>query len=125
VGQTVAYVKLELFLGRSGTVPQYHTGYRWFGVRFVVPRVEPTPSDWQAIAMLMVLVGSCIAARNGGADVPTVWATVSRSHSLVNGIRSQAINDGRIQLEIHLITGHRLIHDSEALGYSLVPFPPC
>ena len=70
------------------------------------------------------LVERCIAARNGGADFPTVWESVLRRHPLVNGIPTQTINDGRTQLEIHLMTGQRLIHDSEANGYSLWPLPP-
>ena len=57
------------------------------------------------------LVERCIAVRNAGADFPTVWDTVLRRHPLVNGIPAQTINDGRIQLEIRLITGQRLIHD--------------
>lgn len=65
------------------------------------------------------LVERCIAARRGGADFPTVWETILRRHPLVSGIPTQAINDGRMQLEIYLITGQRLIHDSETRGYSL------
>ena len=70
------------------------------------------------------LVERCIVARSGGADFPTVWETVLRRHWLVNGIPVQTIDNGRIQLEIRLITGHRLIYDSTANGYSLWPFPP-
>ena len=47
-----------------------------------------------------------------------------RRHWLVNGIPVQTIDNGRIQLEIRLITGHRLIYDSTANGYSLWPLPP-
>ena len=50
------------------------------------------------------LVEGCIVARNGGADFPTVWETVLRRHWLVNGIPVQTIDNGRIQLEIRLIT---------------------
>ena len=69
------------------------------------------------------LVERCTAARNAGADFPAVWDTVLRRHPLVDGIPAQMINDGRIQLEMRLITGQRLIHDSETRGYSLWPFP--
>ena len=74
--------------------------------------------------MPMDLVERCIAARNGGADFPTVWLTVLRLDPLVRGIPMQTINDGRVQLEIHLLTGQRFIFDSEINGYSLWPFPP-
>ena len=70
------------------------------------------------------LVERCIAARNGGANFPTVWETVLRRHALVNGLPTQAFNDGRMQLEVHLITGQRLIYDWDLNGYSLWPFPP-
>jgi hypothetical protein len=69
------------------------------------------------------LIERCIAARNGGADFPTVWLTVLRPDPLVRGIPRQTINDGRVQLEIRLLTGQRFIFDSEANGYSLWPFP--
>lgn len=70
------------------------------------------------------LAERCIVARNGGADFPTVLETVWRHHRLVNGIPIQTIDDGRIQLEIRLIIGQRLIHDSEANSYNLWPLPP-
>ena len=70
------------------------------------------------------LVERCIAARNGGADFPTVWQTVLRRDPLVGGIPMQTINDGRVQLEIRLLTGQRFIFDADANGYSLWPFPP-
>lgn len=47
-----------------------------------------------------------------------------RTHPLVQGSPIQTINAGRGQLEIRLNTGHLLIFDSEANGYSLWPFPP-
>ena len=74
--------------------------------------------------MPAALVEQCIAVRNTGADFPTVWQTVLRLHPLVQGIPIQTINAGRGQLEIRLNTGHLLIFDSEANGYSLWPFPP-
>jgi hypothetical protein len=70
------------------------------------------------------LVKRCIAARNAQADFPTVWKTVLQSHPLVASIPVHMINDGRAQLEVRLITGHRLIYDPDANGYSLWPLPP-
>jgi hypothetical protein len=70
------------------------------------------------------LVERCIAARNDGADFPTVWLTVLRLDPLVRGVPTQTTDDGRVQLEIRLLTGQRFIFDSEANGYSLWPFPP-
>jgi hypothetical protein len=69
------------------------------------------------------LVERCITARNGGADFPTVWQTVLRLDPLVRGVPMQTIDDGRVQLEIRLLTGQRVIFDSEANGYGLWPFP--
>jgi len=57
-------------------------------------------------------------------DFPTIRETVLRRDPLVKGIAGQAISPDRLQLDIHLITRRRLIHDSEATGYSLWPFPP-
>ena len=74
--------------------------------------------------MLAELVERCIAARNGGADFPTVWQTVLRLDPLVLGVPMQMISDGHVRLEIQLFPGQVLIYDSPSNGYSLSPFPP-
>ena len=66
------------------------------------------------------LVRKCLAAKTGGADFPTVWHTILKGHPLVVGMPVQTISEDRAQLEIPLITGHRLIHDSTRNEYTLL-----
>jgi hypothetical protein len=76
------------------------------------------------------LVERCIAARNGGADFPTVWQTVLRLDPLVLGVPMQMISDGNLRLEIRLFPGQvsssirspKVI--ARALSTTLNPFGP-
>jgi hypothetical protein len=49
-----------------------------------------------------------------GEDFPTVWAAMLKGHALVNGIPESKLEGGRPVLEIKLITGERLLFDSES-----------
>jgi hypothetical protein len=61
------------------------------------------------------LLGKCLAAREEGADFPTVWHDILKGHPLVKGLPVQ--RDGG--LEIALITGQRLIYDSDTHDFSI------
>jgi hypothetical protein len=49
-----------------------------------------------------------------GADFPTVWNTVLRGNAVVAGIPQSRLEGKRPVLEIWLITGERLVFDSQA-----------
>lgn len=54
-----------------------------------------------------------------GEDFPTVWTTVLKNHALVNGLPESKLEGQRPVLEIRLITGERLVFDSESKRFSL------
>jgi hypothetical protein len=54
-----------------------------------------------------------------GEDFPTVWATVLKSHALVDGIPESKLEGQRPVLEIKLITGERLVFDGESKRFSV------
>ena len=56
----------------------------------------------------------CTELVRKGNDFPTVWTTVLRSHALVNDIMESKLEGKRPVLEVHLITGERLVFDSES-----------
>lgn len=49
-----------------------------------------------------------------GEDFATVWTSVLNSHALVNGLPESKLEGNRPMLEIKLITGERLVFDSES-----------
>ena len=55
----------------------------------------------------------CRAAQAEGADFPTLWNEVLKSHPLVIGPPVQTVRDGRIRMEIRLITGGAIAFDSD------------
>ncbi len=55
----------------------------------------------------------------GGNDFPTVWGTLLKGHSLVDGIPRQHHDGERALLEIRLITGERLMFDADAKKFSI------
>ena len=54
------------------------------------------------------LLGRCCAARDGGADFPTVSNQIVRTHPLVLGLPIQVIVESQPQLKIQLINGQFL-----------------
>ena len=59
------------------------------------------------------LVAQCQAAQAAGADFPTLWHEVLRQSPIVIGPPVQTVRDGRIRLEIRLVTGGTIVFDSE------------
>jgi len=54
-----------------------------------------------------------------GNDFPTVWNTVLKGNALVNGAPHSKVEGTRPVLEIWLITGERLVFDSDAKKFSV------
>jgi hypothetical protein len=55
----------------------------------------------------------CTELIGRGSDFPSVWTTVLKGHTLVDGIPQSKLEGTRPILEIRLITGERLVFDSE------------
>jgi hypothetical protein len=66
------------------------------------------------------LLTSCAEAMRLGADFPTVWNTVIKSHPTVMGPPVQHLDGDRTQLRVRLISGQRLVFDSSAKEFSIV-----
>jgi hypothetical protein len=62
------------------------------------------------------LLEKCIAASRDGADFPTIWHGIIKSHPLVIGPPVQRVSGG---LEIVLISGQRLLYDSDKNEFSI------
>jgi hypothetical protein len=60
------------------------------------------------------LAAFCTELMRKGEDFPTVWTSVLNSHALVNGLPESKLEDKRPVLVIKLITGERLVFDSES-----------
>ena len=65
------------------------------------------------------LAESCTELVRKGNDFPTVWATMLKSHPLVNGIPESRIEGKRPVLVMQLITGEWLLFDSESKKFSV------
>ena len=65
------------------------------------------------------LLRRCTEAIRDGADFPTVWQTVLRSHWLVRGLPEQYLDGDRVLLRIRLATGQHLLFDSETKSFSI------
>jgi hypothetical protein len=63
------------------------------------------------------LLEACTAARDGGADFPTIWREILMAHPLVGGFPVQRTHAGEPVLEVPLVTGQRLV--CAAAGFSL------
>ena len=61
----------------------------------------------------------CTDVVRKGDDFPTIWQTLLKSYPLVEGIPRQKLEGNRSLLEIHLITGERLVYDGDAKRFSL------
>jgi hypothetical protein len=64
----------------------------------------------------------CTQLVRKGNDFPTVWGTLLKGHSLVNGPPRQHHNGIRSVLEIHLFTGERLVFDAEVPSRVVLEF---
>jgi hypothetical protein len=65
------------------------------------------------------LLRSCSASKKSGDDFPTIWETILRRHPLILGPPVSTIKGGRTCLEMYLVTGQRLVFDSESQVFSL------
>jgi len=59
------------------------------------------------------LVERCRAGQAAGMDFPTLWNEVIKPHPMVIGPPVQTVRDGRIRLEVRLITGGAIVFDSK------------
>ena len=65
------------------------------------------------------LLQRCIAASRNGTDFPTLWHSLLRDHLLVVGPPVNSVRGGHITLEVPLITGQRLVFDSDSAALTL------
>jgi hypothetical protein len=61
----------------------------------------------------------CTDAVRRGNDFPTIWNTLLKKHPLVEGIPQQRLEGNRSFLDIRLITGERLVFESEGKRFSV------
>jgi len=61
----------------------------------------------------------CTDAVRKGNDFPTIWNTLLKRHPLVEGIPRQRLEGNRSFLDIRLITGERLVFESEGKRFSI------
>jgi hypothetical protein len=66
------------------------------------------------------LLAKCVEARRQGADFPTIWNTIIKSHPSVMGPPVQHLDGDRAQLRVRLISGERLVFDSGAKEFSIL-----
>jgi hypothetical protein len=59
------------------------------------------------------LIKRCQAGQAAGMDFPTLWHKVLKADPLVIGPPVQTVRDGRIRMEIRLITGSAIAFDSD------------
>lgn len=62
----------------------------------------------------------CTELVRKGNDFPTVWTTLLKGHPLVNGIPESRLEGRRPMLVIRLITGERLLFDSESKKFGVI-----
>jgi len=65
------------------------------------------------------LTTKCTAALRKGRAFPTIWATVIKGHTLVEGIPRRRLEGKRSLVDIPLITGERLVFDGDAKEFRL------
>jgi hypothetical protein len=59
------------------------------------------------------LARQCTELIRKGNDFPTVWSTLLKGHTLVEGIPRERIERSRSLLHIPLITGEQLVFDAD------------
>jgi hypothetical protein len=70
----------------------------------------PTPAPVTTTAGLLE---RCRAGQAAGMDFPTLWNEVMKPDPMVIGPPVQTIRDGRICLEVRLITGSAIVFDTK------------
>ncbi len=71
------------------------------------------PAEAASMSTRADLMQRCHAGRAAGLDFPTLWNEVIKPHPLVIGPPVQTVRDGRIRMEIRLITGAAIAFDSD------------
>ena len=61
----------------------------------------------------------CTELVRKGADFPTIWTTLLKRHSLVDGIPESRLEGNRPMLVVRLITGELLVFDGERRKFSV------
>jgi len=61
----------------------------------------------------------CTELVRKGTDFPTIWTTLLKGHSLVNGIPQSKLEGNRPVLVVRLITGELLLFDGERRKFSV------
>jgi hypothetical protein len=59
------------------------------------------------------LIAHCLAGQAAGMDFPTLWNEVLRPDPLVIGPPVQTVRDGRVRMEVRLISGAAISFDTE------------
>jgi hypothetical protein len=59
------------------------------------------------------LIALCRDSQAAGLDFPTLWNEVLKPHPLVIGPPVQTVRDGRIRMEVRLITGAVIAFDTD------------
>jgi hypothetical protein len=65
------------------------------------------------------LLRRCVAASRNGVDFPALWHSLLKGHALVVGPPVNSVRAGHITLEVPLITGQRLVFDSDSSELAL------
>jgi hypothetical protein len=65
------------------------------------------------------LARQCTELVRKGSDFPTVWSTLLKSHSLVEGIPRERFERNRPLLKIPLITGELLVFDADVKEFRI------
>ncbi len=65
------------------------------------------------------LVQWCTELVRKGNDFPTVWLTALKGNALVDGIPQSKLEGTRPVLELRLITGERLMFDSDSKKFTV------
>jgi hypothetical protein len=60
------------------------------------------------------LIEHCRAGQAAGMDFPTLWNEVLRPDPLVIGPPVQTVRDGRVRMEVRLITGAAISFDTDS-----------
>ena len=59
------------------------------------------------------LARQCTELVRRGNDFPTVWSTLLKTHTLVEGMPRQRLERNRSLLDIPLVTGEHLVFDAD------------
>jgi hypothetical protein len=84
-----------------------------------ITRRSEAMSDFGYRRQSQDLAHLCMKLVREGNDFPTIWTTMLRDNPLVTGIPESKHDGSRPVLEIHLITGEKLVFDGGSKNFSL------